>query len=219
MLDELTPIAQYMAHEMNTNAHSRDAQRMHELNNSSAEKCINEYIHQPLWRRLFGAIPPQACMQIEISSRQAALLMWTGKVMQDSEWDHKPIIRARFISATSGNGAWHAYKDRLYFYDIWSNIHYGYVGAAAGFSKAKLLDGAGLEQIGSDLLRLQLPTKRPGVQGLRAFDDTSDSTSIEVGIDLHSTDPRHVSTATLVQTVIANTASFTTKPLPAKTAP
>jgi len=147
MIDELTPIAQYMTHEMNSNAHSRYVMRMNELNDSSAEKCVNEYIRQPLWRRLFGATSPEACMQIEISSRQAALLMWTGKVMQNSEWDHKPKIKARFISVISGSGAWHAYKDCLYFYDIWSNIHYGYVGSAAGFSKSALLDGLGWNKL------------------------------------------------------------------------
>ena len=39
-----------------------------------------------------------------------------------------------------------------YYHDIWSNIHYGYVGTAAGFTESELLDGAGLKQIVTDLL-------------------------------------------------------------------
>jgi hypothetical protein len=66
------------------------------------------------------------------------------------------------------------------YYDIWSNIHFGYAGSAAGFEEGVLLDGAGLEQIGTDLLRRRWPTRSQGVQGLRAYDDKSDRASISM---------------------------------------
>ncbi|MOA31335.1 hypothetical protein D3C78_1524870 [compost metagenome] len=72
-------------------------------------------------------------------------------------------------------GIWHKHGKQDYSYDIWSNIHYGYVGMAGGFSESLLLDGAGLEQIASDSLRwirdskkFPGPKRSEGVDGLRA---------------------------------------------------
>jgi len=140
MLDELTPIARYMAQEMNVNAHGPDARRMTQLNTETATACVTEYFKASWWRRLYGAIPPQQCQEIEISNQVAALMMWGMKVRQNGDWDHKPKLH-RFVSATTKKWSWHAYNVTIYYYDIWSNIHYGYVGVAAGFSEDVLLDG------------------------------------------------------------------------------
>lgn len=34
----------------------------------------------------------------------------------------------------------------VYFYDIWSNIHYGYVGLSLGFTESELLTGSAIQQ-------------------------------------------------------------------------
>lgn len=87
-------------------------------------------------------------------------MVWALKVRQNGDWDHKPIIAARFHPRSQGGlQHWHLHGNILYYYEVWSNIHYGYVGRASGFSEAVLLDGAGLEQIGSTLLRLKFPEK------------------------------------------------------------
>lgn len=202
MVDELTPIAVYMANEMNANAHGVDCLRMKQLNAVDSRACITEYFNAPWWRRLFGAMPPQYCINVEISSHEAALLMWTRNVMQSAKWDHKPFIRSHFRSISTQSGVWHRYDATDYFYDIWSNIHYGYVGAAAGFDDSALLDGAGLEQIGTDVLRGRLPQATPGVNGLRAFDDASDRTAISMGIQFYSLVPSHISPRELVDTIL-----------------
>lgn len=44
------------------------------------------------------------------------------------------------------NYGWQKHGEYDYFYDIWSNIHYGYVGVALGFSAAEMINGAGLAQ-------------------------------------------------------------------------
>ena len=129
-------------------------------------------------------------------------MMWAMKVRQDGEWDHKPKIKARFLSRANYSHFWYTYDQVKYYYDIWSNIHYGYVGTAAGFSEGVLLDGAGLEQIGSDLLRLRWPTYAAGVDGLRAFDDDHDRAAISVGIELFALVPSHVSPHELVETIL-----------------
>jgi hypothetical protein len=202
VVDELTPIAVYMAQQMNTNAHGPDCQRIAMLNATSSRQCVADYFAASWWRRLFGALSPQQCIDIEISSHQAALMMWTMKVMQDAEWDHKPQIRVRFPSPTTHTGVWHTYDATEYFYDIWSNIHYGYVGTAAGFDEDVLLDGAGLEQIGTDLLRRRWPMRTRSVKGLRAFDDPSDRIAISTGIELYGMVPGHISARELVETIL-----------------
>ncbi len=205
MVDELTPVADYMAHEMNVNARSPDCRRMAQLNAVSSQACVAEYFRAPWWQRLFGQATPQQCIDIEVSSHQASLMMWGMKVRQDGEWDHKPKIRQRFLSAKNNSHVWFAYGTTDYYYDIWSNIHYGYVGMAAGFDEDTLLDGAGLEQIGTDLLRRRWPTRSLGVQGLRAYDEPSDRLSISMGVSLYKTVPNHVTPGQLVSTIVATT--------------
>ncbi|WP_241150813.1 polymorphic toxin type 44 domain-containing protein, partial [Pseudomonas viridiflava] len=95
---------------------------------------------------------------------------------QNRPWDHKPIIRRTI------GGIWHKQGKYDYFYDIWSNVHYGYVGMAGGLSESVLLDGAGAEQIILDAGRkvdevftkpkaqweLPGPNRSGDVDGLRA---------------------------------------------------
>ena len=38
------------------------------------------------------------------------------------------------------------YKNYDYFFDVWSNIHYGYVGLSVGFDEDTLLKGSDIQQ-------------------------------------------------------------------------
>ncbi len=67
--------------------------------------------------------------------------LWYALVRPGGPWDHKPILTSMF--RLSGDGF---YMDvpgtgMSVYYDIWSNIHYAYVGKYAGFSTAELLTG------------------------------------------------------------------------------
>lgn len=185
--DEITPIISFIVSEMVTNAGSQTVQRIRDLNDFNTVGCINNYTRLPWWRQLLGlGITPEQCGNMSFSTKTAAFLMWADNVMQDGPWDHKPTIRRRFNpAAIGGEQVWHRYGDWLYFYDIWSNIHYGFVGAACGFTESELLDGAGWEQIGSDLARWSMPNGTPGVEGMRRFDDPSDRASIAIGMRLY----------------------------------
>lgn len=200
--DELQPIADYIAREMNTNAHGPVVRKLRQLNAASAKACIQEFIDEPsVWRRMF-ALTPQECARFEITSRQAALLLWASKVMVNADWDHKP---ARFKSRATGSGTWHVRDDYKYFYDIWSNIHYGYAGRAAGFSESLLLDGAGLEQLATDLIvRISPPTRSTNVAGLRAYDDPSDREAIRIGVVLYRANSAAVTSAQILKEVLNN---------------
>jgi hypothetical protein len=86
MNDELETIAAYMALQMQVNARSAIVQQMASLNATSSEACITEFLKASMWRKMFGATPPEACVNIVLASRETALLMWTLKVMQNAEW-------------------------------------------------------------------------------------------------------------------------------------
>lgn len=201
MVDELTQVAQYIASEINTNSAGPDCMRMAALNAVSSAECIDEYVRAPWWQSWVG-MQPEQCIQMELSSRGAAVLAWTGKVMQNADWDHKPKLFKRFYSPMTNSRVWHVYGKDACYYDIWSNIHYGYVGTAAGFGESVLLDGAGLEQIGSNVLRGRFPRGTDGVAGLRRFDDPQDRNAISLGRSLRRVYPQHLSARTLLQQVL-----------------
>jgi len=185
--DEVTPIIEYIIGEMLTNAISPAATRIREYNLFSSTECIRER-YDPLseWQKFFaGPTISSTCTQQAMHSRLNAVIDWAMHVHEGGDWDHKPHIRTSFTPAvTSGEQHWHHYNGRLYFYDIWSNIHYGYVGRACGFTRSGLLDGAGVEQVGSDLVHFRWPSGNSSIDGMRRFDDASDQASVAIGCDL-----------------------------------
>ncbi|HEX8596650.1 MAG TPA: polymorphic toxin type 44 domain-containing protein, partial [Pseudomonas sp.] len=109
------------------------------------EEERRKWLEQPFYTKMGGQPNFHG---IAAGNQIAAAALWAEMVGQDQEWDHKPKLLTRFNGA-----AWHKYGKHTYFYDIWSNIHYGYIGIACGFTEDWLFDGAGLEQIGSDSVR------------------------------------------------------------------
>lgn len=102
-------------------------------------------------------------------------------------------------------GPWQKQGQVDYFYDIWSNIHYGYVGCISGLSEGVLLDGAGLEQIASDSIRKvqewearKGPQRSADIEGMRAWDDISDRVSISIGVKLYKQHPNGGVTAEML---------------------
>ncbi|NJL82979.1 MAG: hypothetical protein HC890_08510 [Chloroflexaceae bacterium] len=45
-----------------------------------------------------------------------------------------------------------ASQGKIYFNDIWSNMHYGYIGRIVGFTERELIDGAAVAQAVDDLI-------------------------------------------------------------------
>jgi hypothetical protein len=100
-------------------------------------------------------------------SRAAALALWAEKVAPNRAWDHKPLLADRYGLETKGElMLQQPGKNRAVSYDIWSNIHYGYVGRAAGLSRFELENGA------------QVPI-------LAGNTDEGDKISVRVGEDIY----------------------------------
>ncbi|MCP1481021.1 putative Zn-binding protein involved in type VI secretion [Pseudomonas chlororaphis] len=201
--DQMEELASYIAGEMNTNINSPSVRQMQDLNSFSPTAEMKKYKELPFYLRL-GQSPD--FYNLALGKRAKALAIWTERVGQGRPWDHKPKLQAMFKDVWNKQGGYD------YFYDIWSNIHYGYVGLAGGFSESVLLDGAGIEQIGSDAARkveeiFEKPKaewERPGphrsadIEGMRAWDDAPDRISISIGVKLYRQRPNGGITAKMI---------------------
>lgn len=199
--DMMEQVASYIAGEMNRNITHPSVLKMRKLTSFDATEEHAKFQKLPWYARL---LPPdfQAMM---VGNTAAAMALWTERVGQNRPWDHKVAIAHRF------GRVWHKHGEVDYYYDIWSNIHYGYVGRAGGLSESVLLDGAGLEQIASDNIRKVQdwdeqdgPRRYADIDGMRAWDDIGDRVSISIGIKLYTQHPNGGITAkVLMEEVLA----------------
>jgi hypothetical protein len=116
----------------------------------------------------------------------SALFQFADMVGYGQPWDHKTEIRTRWTEWQDDPGA-----GVKWYFDIWSNIHYGYVGRACGFSNSVLLNAAGIAQA----LGSQVPGGLGGYIGrrleqlgdadvFRALDDPSDQACSRIGFNM-----------------------------------
>ncbi len=114
-------IADLMAREMSINSRSGPVQKMHEINTVQG---VTKWVKPNWW-----------------ADKTAALLAWKEFVKTGGPWDHKGRIadlndhKVNNSTNIPGTGFW--MRD-----DFWSNVHYGYVGTAAGFTPELLLGAA-----------------------------------------------------------------------------
>lgn len=184
-IDGAVLIAEYIVQEIKTNVKSDTA-------NTIRYKPAPEELEnmRQVWKKLSpqvrnNSIPPGFNMGID-------KLKWGLAVRPDipiigpGKWNHKPKIRELFrkyavhrpLRADDPKDKWvpseshfHKYKGYDYFLDVWSNIHYAYVGLSIGFDEATLIDGSDSAQKAT-----------PGTKG---GDTKDDKTSINIGFALY----------------------------------
>ncbi|WNF54249.1 polymorphic toxin type 44 domain-containing protein [Pseudomonas sp. SG20052] len=192
--DMMEQVASYIAGEMNRNITHPSVLKMKKLFSFDAAAENAKFQKLPWYARL----SPPNFQAMELGNT-AAMALWAERVGQNRPWDHKVTIGQQF------GGPWQKQGQVDYFYDIWSNIHYGYVGRVGGLSEGVLLDGAGLEQIASDSIRkVQKWDERKGphrsadIEGMRAWDDIGDRVSISIGVKLYKQHPNGGITAKML---------------------
>jgi hypothetical protein len=170
--DGAIQVADYILNEIKTNVRGQTAETIRFLiDEDTLKQRRAEWDKLPFYAKL--APPPQPDLL-------AAMAVWYQTVKTGSTWDHKPKIRDRFSSVAvarplprkgkPSRSYYHKLKQYDYFYDVWSNIHYGYVGLSVGFSESLLLKGSTWEQ-----------NMTPEAMG----DDTVDDiTSMKIGFTL-----------------------------------
>lgn len=125
-------------------------------------------------------------------------------------WDHKVYIRN-----TYGLQSYDSESNRLFPFDLWSNIHYGYIGNKIGFSESTLLHGASVAQLMHDLPdvsevwdRFGNPDHEGEYPSLRRFDHPEDQLAIRIGFHLYANHQEHVTVNHLLRRIRARAGSL-----------
>ncbi|MDH0091216.1 polymorphic toxin type 44 domain-containing protein [Achromobacter mucicolens] len=194
--DTAVPVAEYIVQEMKTNPFSIEGKKILSANSADPKARRAQWQELPWYLRL--GQPPDFELGAA-GQKMAAYGMWAERVGPGRPWDHKPYLIETLSKKNALNKGWQKYGDHDYFLDIWSNIHYGYVGLAVGFSATELINGAGIAQALDDLRRLKPPQDHPenGPWPARA-DDVPDHISIKLGADLYSDVKPHALTVEIL---------------------
>lgn len=136
-----------------------------------------------------------------------SLYSFGNKVRGGGPWDHKRTLRfgrpndgqVHLFKGTPAEWFHSAEEDAKYFYDVFSNVHYGYVGAAAGYPVDVLLDAAGVVQKRSESGKERVRKFRESHAvpnddhlaylaidwGDRGWDPPTDQAAVRLGIHLY----------------------------------
>lgn len=198
--DTAIPLAEYIVREMKTNPFTPQGEKIAAANSYDPNARLAEWQQLPWYARV--GRPPDF-HATAAGQKAAAYAMWTERVAPGRPWDHKPVLKNMLLGKF--NYGWQKHGEYDYFYDIWSNIHYGYVGVALGFSAAEMINGAGLAQALDDYWN-----DRPGHHHPQngawpaSADDIPDHISIQLGTDLYSeVKPSALTTDILLQKLAA----------------
>lgn len=114
------------------------------------------------------------------------LWRWKELVGARKKWDHK-----RQVKEIYGFWSFDAVTRYEFNFDIWSNIHYGYLGLSVGFSEGVLKMGAGAAQLRDTGLEptfgAECKASALELACLPALDDPKDQVAIQIGFDLWKT--------------------------------
>lgn len=172
--DGAIEVAKYIVDEIKTNIKSKEASEIYGYLDYKIyiEKYYNKNTLAP---------PPDPIVIKEIGVAKWIAMVDTGK-----PWDHKPKITNRFKAVAVERytelenytrSHYHKYHYHDYYFDVWSNIHFGFVGKYCGFSDSFLLFGSNTQQMITNLKNLDF------FQG----DTPADKVSIQLGINLYYT--------------------------------
>jgi Bacterial toxin 44 len=108
-----------------------------------------------------------------------AMRIFKGQVGYGKPWDQKSYIVGKWGKLSRLSGV-------LVDYDVWSNIHYGYVGKQAGFKDEILLGCAGIAQaVHSDVPEGWFDRfYRKESSMFAALDDPRDQEAVKIGLEL-----------------------------------
>jgi len=177
------PVVTFIVGRMREDSASEEIKRVRELNESHRyEDAWAECQRMPWWQRLLICRQYlQRAMDIDIAARNAALVEF-GCLVADhrlrpmcGQWDYKKEIGERRDLGRNAQRIDFCSigidEEVIFYYDIWANTHFGYVGTAGRFSEDLLLEGAAIEHMGSNLGQTQ--------------DDPSDQVCAGIGIYLY----------------------------------
>lgn len=200
--DTAIQLAEYIVREMKTNPFSIRGRQIHDANHYDIRAYYKELENAPWYLRLSAR---KTYIERKVEQQLSAYMLFADIIGPSRPWDHKSILR-RMLGPRLNKG-WQKYGSFDYYYDIWSNIHYGYVGVALGFDSAELINSAGIAQALLDTYNALKETRWPTMQNHpengpwpASADDVPDHVSIKLGCNLYDrAKPHELTTATLLQ--------------------
>jgi len=178
---------QWLLEAMRTNAVSSEARTIRLLNRLA---LAGASVPVPILLPPIPPLPPiivAPCPALAIPPKALAYIMWIEMVKTDAPWDFKrPILEAQ------GEFAWGGENIRMccdwYWYEAVANVHYGYVGRAAGFTSLELKAGAGAAQYqeyrNAEWYREKIAEGEIGWHTY--YDEPEDQAGIRIGLDLYN---------------------------------
>ena len=185
-VDGAIDVAKYIVQEIKTNINSEAAKQIYALihYNYDAEVKRRGIIVSTL-------APPYTSTE----AFGGAVLKWIEMVDTNKPWDHKLKIKEQFHycgvhrplkSGTPSESFYHKYNYHDYYLDVWSNIHYGFIGRYCGFSENTLLTGSDFQQFITNVKHFNF----------KGGDDSADKITMQLGMDLYSKYRNNISALT-----------------------
>lgn len=200
----------YMLSEMLNNAGSQETKAITDAFTRSKSFEIGsnkalEDMKRAQWYEIFRIYFDQNTFDLMMQQSNIAMVeakaRWFIQVRQGGVWDHKPILNEKYTLmgtpprpfGTMGRAFHFPIRGDLfneYYYDVWSNIHYGYIGTKCGFDENTLQGGAA--------------SGFPGA----GDNDEGDVISIKIGIDLWRNFGLNITTDVLRKSIISKAADY-----------
>lgn len=122
-----------------------------------------------------------------------AYILFQKQIGYGKPWDHKTPIasgaafrKASLYGSTRHEALFHRYGKFDYAHDVWSNIHYGFIGRVCGFSELELSYGAGLAQLSNDYETIGKTWDRLVTLDAKQWDNPEDQITIALGYSLYN---------------------------------
>ena len=190
--------AEYITNEMKNNLDTPEGKKLRQLIEKS-EGTLHTLDKSSFssWKHKIYEVLSSPLKDFDmLKAEKDAILQWKNLVGYNCKWDHKPFLRKKIketldsksIKYSKDSWCWCKLNDFDYYYDIWSNIHYGFIGYHAGFFAETLKTGASVAQFLNDFPKVQFHPenvyKYHYSMPSNAFDDIPDQISIMLGIEL-----------------------------------
>jgi RHS repeat-associated protein len=112
-----------------------------EMHRNSGDFSFVGRWQDPLTTCGLGTIFNPGCpLSVQVANN-IMLYAWAWKVRPDGDWDHKKHLNAKYPGWSQWTAIREAPSTALLYFDVWSNIHYGYVGRAHGIPDSVLMVG------------------------------------------------------------------------------
>jgi RHS repeat-associated protein len=153
-------VARFIVQRMREDSNSEAIKNIYKLNTTHYyEDACNLYNQMSWWERMsVGGYQFLTDASYADYAARVDASAWFGCLVADAisrpvcgQWDYKADISRRWRNAQTVDFSILGIDEKvIFYYDIWANFHFGYLGLTGGFSEEALLTGAAIEHAASN---------------------------------------------------------------------